>query len=94
MHMIGLNNKIDFTKFDHTSVRQSEIWQNSVRLKAGTFTDLGYRFRENTFDKSDHWIPGVKESDLKFYDSVFFNTDQIGVPDDYPVIAEYWFRVD
>ena len=91
--MINLNSKIDFTKFDMSAVRQNEMWLNSIRLKAGTFSDLGYRFRENSFNKGDHWFPGLGSSFLKFYDTVYFNTDIIGVPDDYPVISEIWFRL-
>ena len=73
--MIALNDKIDFSKFDDSAIRQSEAWLNSFRLKVGTFTDLGYRFRENVWEKGDHWFPGIGASDLKFYDSMFFNTD-------------------
>ena len=57
MRMRVLNDKIDFTKFDKHAIRQSEAWLNSIKLKAGTYTDLGYRLRENVFNKDDHWFP-------------------------------------
>lgn len=65
----------------------------AVQLQAGIYTDTGYRFRENQFYKSDHWLPGVHESFSYYYDVTFFSSDRIVVDDDFNTIAEMYFRV-
>ena len=39
VHMLVLNNKIDFSRFDDGSIRQNEIWLKSMLFKEGMFTD-------------------------------------------------------
>ena len=51
----------------------------AVKLKAGLYTDTGYRFRENVFKQYDHWIPGVNRGSRNFYDVTFFSSDEIEV---------------
>ena len=93
VHLRILNDKIDFSKFDHGAVRQNEIWMPLLKFKPGVFSDAGYRFRENTFIKADHYIPMVGNSIQKFYDVTFFSSDEMEVTDEYPVIAEMYFRI-
>ena len=65
----------------------------SVRFRPGLFSDSGYRFRENAFSKDDHWLPGLGMTTIKFYDVTFFSADLIDVGEDYPIIAEMYFRI-
>ena len=88
-----LNDKIDFTKYDAGVIRQNEIWLPTLKFKPGLFTDQGFRFQENSFKKDDHWLPGVGLNTLKFYDVTFFSSDQIEVGENYPIIAEMYFRI-
>jgi len=39
-----INDKIDFDIASNHVIRQSEVWLPSFKLKAGHFTDTGYRF--------------------------------------------------
>ena len=47
----------------------------TIPMSAGTFTDSGYRFRKNSFDRNDHWIPYTSEGSHTFYDIIPFNSD-------------------
>ena len=58
-HIRVLNKKVDFSLYDDSQVRQNEIWLPTVQFRAGIYTDQGYRFRQNYFDKEDHWFPGM-----------------------------------
>jgi len=65
--------------------RQNELWLKSLPLKAGTFSDVGYRMRLNEFEKSDRWFPWFAFTPLVshyFYDYVYYNTDTFKVPED------------
>ena len=92
-HMRVLNMKIDFTLYSDQIIRQNEIWLPAVQLKAGIYTDQGYRFRENTFEKADHIIPGAGEGAQRWFDITFFSSDPIVVGDDFTILAEMYFRV-
>lgn len=92
MYLPILNDKIDF-QIDGNQFRTNELWFPGFSLKAGIYTDHGYRFRENEFQISDSWIPG-KEEVVKFFDSKVFNTDTYFVSDDIMAIADLWFRLD
>ena len=65
----------------------------TLKFKPGHFSDAGYRFRLNTFETKDHWFPFIGWGIRKFYDVVFFSSDEIEVGEDYMIIAEMYFRV-
>ena len=90
-HLRILNQKVDFTKKDQ--VRENEIWMPLVSLKAGTFTDQGFRFRQNRVPRDDHWLPGVGDSIQKFYDVTFYSSDVLAVGPNFMTIAEMYFRI-
>lgn len=91
-HLRVLNKKVDFTKLE--LVRENEIWMPLVSFKPGTFTDQGFRFRQNTIPRDDHWLPGVGESKQKFYDVTYYSSDAIVVGENYMTIAEMYFRIN
>jgi hypothetical protein len=69
-----LNQKIDFTTFEEVAVRYNEIFLPSIPLAYPSYSDTGYRFRYNQFDRADGYlIP--KNIDNKFYDCFEYNTD-------------------
>jgi len=45
----------------------------SMKIDAGHFTDVGYRFRFNKYEKLDHWIPFYPDSEEIFFDLKFYN---------------------
>ena len=62
----------------------------------GQFTDAGYRFRQNVYDRVDKWYWPFSESSV-FYDLTFFNHHPFSVNEkniDTTLIAEIYFRVD
>ena len=69
------------------------MWLPFVKFKPGLFSDTGYRFRENSFEQEDNWIPGGRVKTNKFYDVQFFSSDEIEVGTDFNTIAEMYFRV-
>ena len=62
-------------------------------MAPGSFTDSGYRFRRNIFDRKDHWIPYYEDFQHIYYDVLLFNSDTLRVGDDYMKIAEMFFRL-
>ena len=93
VHLRVLNDKIDFTTFNDDTTRKNEIWMPVLKFKPGLYSDAGYRYRENTFDKKDHWFPGIGKSLEKFYDMTFFSSDEIEVGQYYNTIAEMYIRI-
>ena len=63
-------------------------------MKAGSFTDTGYRFRKNVLHKKDFFVPNVDHGNYEFYDMQLFNSDTVNVPDDFMLIAEMYFRLN
>jgi len=39
-----------------------------VTLESGHFSDTGYRFRKNTFYRTDQWVPFGSKAKEEFYD--------------------------
>ena len=37
------------------------------------YSDVGYRFRKNSFGYKDYWYPEQSEGELVFFDLKFFN---------------------
>jgi len=48
-------------------------------MKAGFFSDTGYRFRKNIFHRDDFWYPFAWDAYNYFYDIKFFNSDTFNV---------------
>ena len=54
--MLILNQKIDFTTFDKYAVRYNELHVPSVPLVYPSYSDTGYSFRYNIFERVDGYI--------------------------------------
>lgn len=53
-----VNQKIDFKTFEEYAVRYNEIYVPSVPLNYPSYSDTGYRFRYNLFERNDgYFIP-------------------------------------
>ena len=69
-----------------------------IPLHKGIFSDTGYRFRRNTFERYDDWVPWSKTVENEFYDLKFFNSDTMqlgpGLADAKKEIAEMYFRLE
>ena len=52
-------------------------------FSSGSFTDAGYRFRANSAELHDNWLPNPYAEEFNFFDLVPFNTDTMSVTDDY-----------
>lgn len=48
-----INQKIDFTDRDEFAVRFNEIYVPAIPIKSGIFSDTGYRWRYNIFERYD-----------------------------------------
>ena len=66
----------------------------SIPLATGKFSDTGYRFRKNIFNRNDEWAPFSNESEEEFYDILQYNSDTFDVGPEYPKIAEMYFRLN
>ena len=89
-----LDNRIDFTQMDEYAVRQTEIALPNAPMKYGYYSDTGYRFRKNTFNRNDEWYPFGGEWQETFYDMTIYNSDTYMVNEDHNLIAEMYFRLD
>lgn len=75
------------------------MWQTSIKLKENEFTDSGYRFRYETYEKSDAdyfdpWTPNKKTNfySLQVYNHDTFDFDESNAKHDY--FAELYYRLD
>ena len=87
-----IQGQIDFTNYTHP-IRQSEIWLPFLKMK-NSFSDTGYRFRENKFDMSDEWIPFYPSSETVTHDITLYNSDVVTPSPDNKNIAMLTFRLD
>lgn len=62
-----INQKIDFNGFREYDVRYNEQFVPSIPLEYPMYSDTGYRFRYNAFDRQDGWLIKKPDVDL-FYD--------------------------
>jgi len=65
-----------------------------IPMKSGLFSDTGYRFRQNYFNRYDDWYPLGSYNSTIFYDLHFYNSDTVTVGDDYTKIAEMFYRLE
>ena len=91
-HLRILNQRVDMRKKNQIS--ENEIWMPVVQFKPGVFTDQGFRYRENILPKEKSILPWVGNDLKKFYDVTFYSSDAILVQDDFPIIAEMYFRIN
>ena len=49
----------------------------SFSIASDSYTDGGYRFKKNTFEGEDHWLPGFPIKETTFYDFEYYNTDTL-----------------
>ena len=52
-----INDKIDYHAYKNQVIRQTEQMLPSIPLKAGSFSDSGYRLRKNLIRLDDNWLP-------------------------------------
>jgi len=52
-----LQYKLEVDLYDENSLKQNELYLQSIPLDPGLFSDVGYRFRYNSFDKVDSVTP-------------------------------------
>lgn len=69
-----LNQKIDFTTFDKYAVRYNEVFIPTVDLAYPNYSDTGYRFRYNIFDRADGYFYPIDLENV-FFDYFEYNTD-------------------
>ena len=92
-----LNYKIDFEDFENTTRVQNELYLPSIPISAGKFSDVGYRYRANIFDRYDNYLRvegALEPTREKFYDYIFFNSDTFEVDPDQYNLAEIYFRLN
>jgi hypothetical protein len=90
-----INQKIDFTTFEKSAVRYNELFVPSVPLMYPRYSDTGYRFRFNVFERVDGYVI-PNDSKNVFYDYFEYNTDTFksapaGSED---LIVEMYFRME
>ena len=87
---------MDFSKYDTDYISQNEQFSSSISMAAGTFSDVGYRFRRNYITREDLPSPFNEyyaRFSEPFYDFQFFNMDSYEVPEDTQLLAEVYFRI-
>lgn len=88
----------NYMRNQEVSYMKQEQFFTAVKLKEGLFTDSGYRFRYNIFNKtsSKNILFGSTEK-IEFYDLQVYNHDEfeMGQYDDpeFYYFAELWFRL-
>ena len=90
-----LNQKIDFYEFekDQMAVRYNEVFIPGISMNK--YSDTGYRFRYNLFERFDTWYWFTTKTDF-FFDYMFYNSDTYesapsGAED---LIGEMYFRLE
>ena len=63
-------------------------------MASGLYSDTGYRFRKNTFDRRGYWWPWYETNPLTFYDIDHYNTDTYQVSDAQGFIARMVFSIE
>ena len=90
-----INQKIDFTAFSDYDVRYNEMFVPSIPLAYPSYSDTGYRFRYNAFDRQDGYFIQKPDLDI-FYDYFEYNTDTFtSAPEgSEQLVAEMYFRLE
>jgi len=63
-------------------------------MKSSKFSDTGYRFRKNEFNRHDKWYPFGEKVLETFFDITFYNSDTFDVGTEAKTIAEMYFRLE
>lgn len=85
-----INQKIDFLDRDEYAVRNNEVFVPSISLEWGNYSDTGYRFRYNHFERFDSWWAQTQTLNV-FFDYIFYNSDTFDVPHNSELAAEMYF---
>ena len=88
-----INQKIDFLDRGSYAVRNNEVYIPGISLGWGNYSDTGYRFRYNTFERFDNWYAQIQTLNI-FFDYKFYNSDTFDVPEETEIAAEMYFRLD
>ena len=90
-----INQKIDFTAFSDYDVRYNEMFVPSIPLAYPSYSDTGYRFRYNAFDRQDGYFIQKPDLDI-FYDYFEYNTDTFtsAPAGSEQLVAEMYFRLE
>ena len=87
------NLQIDFG-LENNPFREHEYWLSSVSLKPDQFTEVGLRYRRNSFTMNDYWLPFFSSTEVQFYDVQTYNDYHYSLPGDHKYLAEIFFRLD
>lgn len=76
-------------------MRNNEVFIPGLKMGPGHYSDAGYRFRYNQFNRQDGWFFPDRVID-PFFDYVFFSSDTYPTP---PIgsehlIAEMYYRLE
>lgn len=88
-----IDTKVDYSNFA-VSVRNKEKFLPSIPLSKGSYSDTGYRFRKNIFNRNDDWVHGYNEIQDTFYDFNVFNSDTLNIGPKSNILAEMYFRIE
>ena len=76
------------------AIREHEIYLPMVSLEGNKYSDTGYRFRKNTFYRTDEWYPFYQSDQEQFYDTTVYNSDTFLVDDNNLFLGELYFRLE
>lgn len=90
-----INQKIDFTTFNDYAVRFNELYIPSIDMRYPSYSDTGYRFRYNIFDRADGYAYPINKDNV-FFDYFNYNGDTFqGAPEGLEhLIVEQYFRLE
>lgn len=78
---IIINKQANFDSFEDFTT-EMEMWQVNMKLGPGLYTDAGYRFRLNNYERKDRWYFPLKE-ESSFTDLTFFAHNEFNLPKGY-----------
>ena len=90
-----INQKIEFNNFGEYAVRNNELFVPTISMKYPAYSDTGYRFRFNQFDRKDGYLLPDNALDI-FFDYFNYNSDtfETAPPGMENYIAEMYFRLE
>lgn len=96
---LSLEGMPNFASNSTETLIHAEKWFKSLPMREGVFTDVGLRFRYETYNRSDadYFNPWVQTKTVDFYTLQEFNFDSFvkgETKDDTYFFAEIWYRLD
>ena len=70
--------KVDFALDNERGLREMFIMQKSIPVQVGKFSDVGYRFKFNSFSLTDD-IFGLFETFVSFFELLKYNEDTLDI---------------